>query len=146
MQKLLENAKELNTYKRLLQVLGEYSDKFPATGVDKMFNSALEAGMKVIPKDKRAQEILNHVLFVKKTSAAITQELLNMRFSGLPMDIRPVYKVGNRKKVAFWGRGGKIYDKVVSLLDMTGEGGVMSFVDEAGNKVELIDLMDKEEA
>jgi hypothetical protein len=142
---LLE-AKDLSCYKKLLNVFGSYTDAFPATGVDRLLNKAIENGMRIMPKDKRAVEILNYILSMSKSAPARVQELLNVRFSDLPINFKPIFKVGNRREVAFWNADDRLSDKVVSLLDFegAGKGGFWASVDR--KKVDLVDgFNDKEE-
>jgi len=134
----LSEAKDLSLYKTLLLVLGDYSDKFPATGVSQLFKRALDTGMKIIPKDDRAVEILSVILGSSDSIPAKVQKLLNLRFADLDYTIKPIYKNGNRKEVAFYQKDGKVNDKVLSLLHIDSQGGNWS--DAKGEKVSLIDL------
>jgi hypothetical protein len=139
--KILE-AKDLTLYKRLLSVLGEYSILVPCTGVSKMFDLAVKGGIKVMPKDEMAHDILRYVLYSveAKSVAGIVHKFLNMRFSDLPVEHRPMIKVSKRHEVAFWARGKVLSDRVKDLInfDDTNDVGYWSDVD--GNKQELIDL------
>jgi len=67
------------------------------------------------------------------------QDLQNTSFNDLPISLRPLYKSGNSKLVAFWGREGKLGNKVFDLLDLEGEG-KGKWVDEKGEPVTLIDF------
>jgi hypothetical protein len=138
LDQLLNEAKDLGLYKKLLRVLGGYSDKFPATGVSKLFKDVLDKGMKVIPKDKRAQRVLAKILNSEDSVPAKVQQLLNIRFADLPMDCRPIYKDGKSKQVAFWQVDGKVNDKVLSLLSVDSKSGHWSDVN--GSRVSLIDI------
>jgi len=138
MIKALLEAKDLNLYKKLLRVLGDYNDKFPATGVSKMFKAAVEKGMTIIPKEKRAVEILSHVLMTDDSVPAAVTRLLNARFADLDVPCKPIYKNGNVKEVAFWARDGQVSDKVLSLLGFEKSGGYWS--DAEGKKVTLVDM------
>jgi len=129
-------SKDLTVYKRLLRALGEYSDSFPATGVSKMFRSVLENGLKVLPKDADALSILSFVLSGKSVPA-IVHALLNTRFSDLPVEIKPLYKVGNATVVAYWCKGKVVSDKVLDLVEFEAkEKGYWS--DEKGKEVKLL--------
>lgn len=138
MIELLNEAKDLGLFKKVLRIFGDYSDKFPATGVRKMFNAALDSGIKIMPKDKKALDILAYIVDDKESVPAKVQKLLNIRFSDLCQNHRPIYKDGNAKQVAFWHSDGHIYDKVVSLLGFNGKDGYWSDAD--GKKVTLIDI------
>jgi rubrerythrin len=135
-------AKDLQVYKLLLRVLGDYSDKFPATGVDRMFDQAVENGKRVLPKDQRAIEILYHILSSSSVPMAV-HKLLNLRFSGLPINLRPLVKNGRKKEVAFWTRDALVSDKIKDLIDfeVSGKSGYWSDVD--GNKVSLLDISER---
>lgn len=136
----ISEAKDLSLYKKLLRLFGGYSDKFPATGVDKMFKSLVSIGMKALPKDKRALDILSNLFDQEKSIPAVVQMLLNIRFADLPLAVRPIYKNGRTKEVAFWEVDGKLSDKVITLLDFTGKEPAGSWADAEGKKVELLDM------
>jgi len=136
--KVLKEAKNLNVYTNLLDILGDYTDKFPATGVDKFLNTLIDTGIKSIPKDKKVQDILVKVT-MGDSNPEIVQNLLNLRFADLPVEIKPVYKNSNRKEVAFWCQDGKVYDKVISLID-TNKKGKGFWCDVDGKKISLINL------
>jgi hypothetical protein len=136
---LLE-ARDLIIYKKLMVLLGDYTDKFPATGLNNTFKILLNVGMQIIPKDKKAQSILQYVLNHKESVPAVVQNLLNLRFADLPIEYSPIYKNENAgKTVAFWGRDGKVHDKVISLLNLNLEKNEF-WSNEKGEKVELIKL------
>ena len=135
MREKIFEAKDLQIYKRLIRVLGEYSDRFPATGVSKLFRKAIQVGLKIVPKNELAQRVLDYVLRRDSVSAAV-QTFLNTRFSDLPLEVRPVYKNGRSKEVAFWEVDGKISDKVMSLVNFEGKQG--RWVDIEGNSVEIV--------
>lgn len=145
-QKILESKEVIPLYKRLLQVLGEYSVDVPCTGVDKLFNMAVEHGAKILPKDKVAIAILHRILWDidgkmhGPTSPMVVHKLLNTRFADLPIEVRPMIKVGRRHEVAFWSRSGEILDRVRDLIDFgaTGKSGNWANVD--GEKAEIIDI------
>jgi len=136
--KILNEAKDLTAYKKLIRVFGEYSDKFPATGVSKMFNQLVSVGLKAMPKDKVALVILRD-LATQGNASLCVQSILNKKFSDLSFAVKPVY-IGEygKKMTAFWDKGGSVYDGVKLLLNLEGEvKGYWS--DESGNKVKLID-------
>ena len=55
--------------------------------------------------------------------------------------LKPLYKGKNgRKEVAFWGRGGKVSDKVKDLIDWQASGKKGQWVDVDGNKVTLLEI------
>ena len=136
---LFEANKSLSVYKKLLYVLGDYTDNFPGTGVGKLFNQAIANGKKILPSDKKALDILWCVL-TQDTAAASLHKLLNMRFSNLPLELQPMSKPGRAKEVSFWSRGAQTYDKVKDLIDFEGVGKKGSWTDVDGNKMKLIDV------
>lgn len=137
---ILDEAKDLSLYKKILRLVGDYDDQYPATGVGALFSSMVENGIRVMPKDDRAISILEFVIFDSKSVPAKVQELLNLRFSGLPTLMRPCFKNGRSKEVAFWERNGKVFDKVIDLLDPSGEGSKGGWSNCKGEKVTLIDM------
>lgn len=145
MLEILKEAKDLNAYKTLIHVFGEYTESFPATGTSKVFKSMLQVGLKVVPKDKTALSILDEILDDECSVPAKVQQIMNMRFSDLSFSIRPIYLQGNSKLVAFWNKGGKIYDRVFALLNLEDEKDAGFWSDMSGNKVTLIDKNKKEE-
>lgn len=138
MRKLLE-SKGLDLYKRLVRILGNYSKSVPATGIDRVFDQVVAQGIRVLPKDKFALAILDRVLDEKDVPNTV-QTLLNMRFSDLPVEVRPMSKTGRRHEVAFWSRGDKKFDMVKELLDIEGVGKSGKWTDPNGESVQLIDL------
>jgi hypothetical protein len=135
-EQLLENAKDLKIYKKLIKILGDYTLNIPATGANKILDEILSEGIKVIPKDKKAIEILVYILNQEKSIAAIVQDLFNTRLCTLPLEVRPMI---NRTTTAFWNIGDKLEDKVIDLINFKGEDkGFWS--DEKRNKVELINI------
>lgn len=140
--RILEESKDLQLYQRLLRILGEYSKSVPCTGVDRLFDAALEQGKKIMPKNKKALEILDLVLQEKSIPDSV-QKLLNMRFSSLSPTQRPLVKVGRKYEVASWNRGDLISDRVKDLLDWEGKGtGKWSDID--GKAVTILDISKSE--
>lgn len=135
--KILE-AKDLELYKRLLRILAEYIKAAPCTGVDRLFDSALEQGKKVMPKDKKALAILDLILQEKSVGDSV-QKLLNMRFSTLSPSEQPLMKVGRKHEVAAWSRGNMVSDRVKDLLDWEGKG-AGKWADVDGKPITLIDI------
>lgn len=132
-------AKDLDVYKKLLRMLGEYSEKFPGTGVTRMFDQALENGKKILPKDKLAIDILHHIFKTSSVPGAV-HKLLNWRFSNLPIELRPLIKNGRKKMVAHWTREALVSDKVKDLIDWAASGKKGHWSDVDGGKVKLYDL------
>lgn len=141
--KRITEAKDVEVYKKLLRTLGDYTIKNPVTGINKLFDIAIEQGKKVLPKDKHALAILDYVL--SNSVPAAVQKLLNMRFGDLPKaEFRPLIKVGKKHEVAFWGRNNQVYDKVKDLVDFEASGKSGQWSDINGEKVTLLDLSKEE--
>ena len=141
--KKIQEARDVSLYQRLLKVLGEYSAAVPATGVDKLFDIAVNQGKKILPKDKKALAILEYILSCG-TAARIVHKLLNLRFSDLPVEHRPMMKDGRKRLVAHWSRDTQISDRVKDLIDFNSSGTAGRWTDIDGDKISLIPL-DKEE-
>ena len=62
MKRKIFEAKNLNVFKKLLRILAEYIKNVPDTGTGRLFDLAVKNGMKILPKDKTALAILDHVL------------------------------------------------------------------------------------
>ena len=139
----LDEAKNLNVYKKLVDVFAQYSDNFPATGVDKYLIKLYTNGLKCVPKDKLAQNILLGVLTCQKSVPALVQEVLNVRFADLHVEIRPQFAVGDKAEVAFWSQNKKVSDKVLSLIDfdLSGDG---EWTDTTGKVVKLLKFVEPE--
>lgn len=139
----LNEAKDLSVYKELLRVIGEYTDLFPATGVDRIFTTLVKKGIKTVPKDKKALHILQWVVGKKSVESipGAVSDLLNTRFSELSSNFKPVYLRGRAREVAFWSKDGRLYDKVIALLSL-GDEKIEGWVDVHGKKVELVDMLE----
>ena len=138
MTQVLKEAKDLDLYKKVLTLLGDYSDSFPATAAGKLYKEALKLGIKSVPKDKEALAILSSVVDCEDSVPAKVQKLINLRFSDLPFEYQPMYKDGRRSLVAFWLKDGRIYDRVVALLNLEGKGATGTWSDMSGKKVSLV--------
>ena len=136
MHKLIE-SKEMSTYQKLLNVLGDYCGRFPATGMDNLLTAALDNGKKICPNEKLASSIVSMILHNDSEPAAIS-DLQNKRFVDLPVEVRPIYRDGNKHRVAFWNRGENISDKVRHLIDFEGSGKNGKWCDAMGKGVKLI--------
>lgn len=141
--KTILEGRDLTLYKQLLRTLGEYTDSFPATGVDRIFNSMVRRGLKSVPKDKKALDILDSLIYGcpggDPSMPRIVSDLLNKRFSDLPFPVRPVFMNGRKREVAFFSKGGRLHDRVISLL-LVGDEPVEGWVDVNGKKVEIVDM------
>lgn len=137
--KKIQEAKDVSIYQRLLRVLGDYSASVPATGVDNLFDVVAEHGKKVLPKDKKALEILDYILS-GGTTARVVHKLLNLRFSDLPVECRPIMKDGRKHLVTHWSRDKKISDRIKDLVDFDLSGKTGHWTDIDGEKAELIPI------
>ena len=137
--KKIRETKGVNLYQRLLRVLGDYSASVPATGVDALFDTVAEHGKKVLPKDKKALEILDFILS-SGTTARVVHKLLNLRFSDLPVECRPIMKDGRKHRVMHWSRDKKISDRVKDLIDFDLSGKSGRWTDIDGEAASLIPI------
>jgi len=138
MLKEINEAKDLQIYKKMLSLFGDFVDRYPGSGVGMIYRDMLEAGLKCVPKDKKAQQILLFVLSDNAPKAV--QALLNTRFVELPVPVRPMYKLGNTKIAAFWSKDGNLLDKAFDLLGLKGASAAGTWVDSDGEKVQLLAL------
>jgi len=141
--KKIREAKDVNLYQRLLKVLGDYSASVPATGVDNLFDVAAAQGKKILPKDKKALEILDCILS-SGSVARVVHKLLNLRFSDLPVECKPIMKDGRKHLVTHWSRDGKISDRIKDLVDWENTGKAGGWTDIDGEKVDLIPIQKEE--
>ena len=139
MNQKIGKAKDVSVYKNLLDIFGSYTRSFPCTGVDGLFDTLIDGGKKLLPKDGHALNILEHII-CQYSAPDVVQRLLNTRFADLPVEIRPVSKKGNRHEIASWERSGIISDRVKDLIDFSGAGVQGRWSDIDGNKVTLIDM------
>lgn len=142
--KRIQEAKDVQIYQRLLKTLGDYTANVPTTGVDNLFDVASEQGKKILPKDKKAIEVLDYVLSCGSVPR-IVHKLLNLRFSDLPVECRPIMKDGRKHRIAHWSRGTKISDRVKDLIDWENTGQTGKWTDIDGEKIDLIPIIQKEE-
>ena len=141
-RELMEGAKDLSIYKRILKAFSDFTEMYPGTGMVSVYRQLLETGIKCISKDKRALEILDYV--ASSNSSKVVQDLQNTHFADLPIVCRPIYQAGTAKLVALWKKGDKVYDRIYDLINLDGESAKGSWVNEKGEAVELIDLEEKE--
>jgi hypothetical protein len=143
LKRILE-SRDTNLYKKLVAILGEYTTSIPCTGIDDLFDSAIKHGAKILPKDKRALDILDHILSCDST-ARVIHKLLNLRFSDLPAELKPISKVGRRHQVVHWTRGANVTDRVKDLINWEGSSAVGKWTNVDGEIVALIDIAKEEE-
>jgi len=146
MDNILEKIREssdVSIYQKLLKVLGGYSVDIPATGIDGLFDAVSKYGTKVLPKDKKALEILDYILSSEVT-ARIVHKLLNLRFSDLPVEFRPMIKNGRKFQVAYWSKNSSISDKIKDLINWEGTGKAGNWMDADSEKVDLIPMKKEE--
>lgn len=141
-------AAKLDVYKQMIAVIGEYIVKYPATGIDEFFNKLIENGVKTVPTDDRALNIVG-ALFCgigpdtsepcDFSGPKAIQNFMNLRFSDLSIRLRPLYKDGEEIKTACWSCGDCTSDMVKSLVNPEGKASGF-WCDCNGNKVSLIEL------
>ena len=141
--KKIQEARDVYLYQRLLKTLGDYSASVPATGVDNLFDVVASQGKKILPKDKKAIEILDYILS-SGSVARVVHKLLNLRFSDLPVECRPITKNGRKHLVASCGRDKKISDRIKDLVDFENSGKTMFWCDIDGEKVSLLPIKKEE--
>jgi hypothetical protein len=129
----LDEAKDLTLYKKLVVVFSDFVDKYPGTGVGNIYRNLVEVGIKSMPSDKKALDILKYVIENYSVS-----DIMNKRLSELPITLKPVYKQGNTKLCAFYCVDGKLHDRAINLLNFEGKKG--NWTDENCEKVSLLDL------
>jgi len=129
----LSEAKDLSLYKKLVVLFDSFVDNYPGTGVGNIYRNSIENGIKSMPKDKAALAIINYAICNYSVS-----DILNRRFSELPITVKPMYKTGYKKLCAFYCVDGKLLDRVINLLNFEGKQG--TWTDENCKKVSLIDL------
>lgn len=141
-RKQILEARDVAVYKRLLRVLADYVEGNAGTEYALLLNTAVDKGMSIMPKDKHALAILNCVLN-GETVPRIIQNLMNYRFSSLPVCVKPMFKGGRRIVVASWTRGMHTSDRVKELIDWEGKGqGKWTDID--AKKVTLLDMLKDE--
>jgi len=141
-RKQILEAKNINIYKKLLNVFGDYCDRFPCSGVDRLFDILAKQGAKVLPSDPRALDILEYLVSQVIPSSAKVQNILNTRFRDLPAELRPINRAGHRHDVAFWCVDNKIHDQIKYLLNFEG-GGKGFWSSPECKKVSLLDTKEK---
>jgi len=144
MLKRILESRDTNLYKKLVAILGEYTTSIPCTGIDDLFDSAVKNGAKILPKDKRALDILDYILSCN-SAARVIHKLLNLRFSDLPAELKPISKKGRKHQVVHWTRGANVSDRVKDLIDWEGSGAVGKWTDVEGEATKLIDVAKEEE-
>lgn len=137
MRKKIMESKDVLVYKLLLNAFGEYTDSYPLAGIGRLFDALIEQGKKSVPSDKRAAEILEYLLTEKPCTTAV-QNILNMRFTDLPVKLKPITKNGKKHEMAFWCIDGKLFDQVRYLINFDGLPGTGNWSDENCKKVALI--------
>jgi hypothetical protein len=140
----LYEAKNLDVYKKLLRMLGEYSKTVPSSTIGRLFDLAVEKGIKILPSNKLALTIVDKCLDEENIADSL-QKLSNIRFSNLPIECQPLVKGGERHEVACWTRGDLTSDKVQDLVDWEAAGPAAGWTNCKGEKVSLLDLSKSEE-
>ena len=143
-QRIFE-TKNITVYRKLLNTLGDYIGGAPCTGVDALFKILVKEGMKILPKDKYALNIIDHILTCSKNTPAAVHALVNTRFACLPTEFKPMIKSKDGKyEVAMFTRGKTIYDRVKDLIDFDVTNQAGNWTDINGDKAEIIDMSTEE--
>ena len=143
MLKQLNEAKDLDLFKKIVSAFAAFIEQQPGTGMGKIYKQLLNAGLKCMPKDARALDIISS-LMTDNTPKSV-QDLVNTNFASLPITVRPLYRHKQSKLVAFWSKSGQLYSKVFDLLDLNGAGSAGFWADEQGKKIDLLELDTKED-
>jgi hypothetical protein len=138
-RKRINEGKDVSIYKKLLHILTQWSEKFPMTGVDTLLDKVINQGKAILPKDKKALNIIDHTISKESFSASVS-DLLNTRFSDLPSEMKPFAKINRKMQLAFWNTGTRVTDMVKDLIDLEKKKTKGFWCDLNGNKVELIDI------
>lgn len=141
---LIESRQDLQIFGKLIAQLSQYCEKTPIGLANALLNTVLDKGIKCIPKDKTAQEILNYLLTKSTSIASRMHELLNARFDDLPSNVKPLFVQESICSVAYWKIGEVINDKILSLI-LTDAKSQTQWTDSTGNKVEIINMKTMEE-
>ena len=137
--KILENRQDLQVYKKLIIVASAYIDQYHGSAFAPVFDSLLKKGIKCLPRDAKALDILEHILTKQTTTAAKINELLNLRFSDLPTSVRPVFSAKpGHQETAGWKRGDRVYDRLMALINVEENGEAGQWTDVSGDPVKLI--------
>jgi len=128
----LNEHRDVKLYKNLLDYFERLAIIYRKSGVDKTYKHLLKHGLRSMPDDDRAQEILEYMVVNYPPSV-----LLNKTFADLPVDVRPIYKIGNAKLVAFWKTEDSLSNKLFDLLGHEVHG---HWTDARGNKITLIKI------
>ena len=135
----VSESTNLDLYKKLINIFGDFADNHPGSGIGKIYRALLATGLKAVPKDKQAQAILSSFVSGLLVSASgSVHDMLNKNYTDLPLDIKPVYKDGNKRLVPFWCKGDTLCSKVVDLLSL-GEEPAGKWTDEQRQSVKLDD-------
>jgi len=141
-------AARLDVYKQMITVIGEYIVKFPATGIDEFFNKLIENGVKTVPTDDKALNIVGAIFCgigpdtsepCEFSGPKAIQNFMNLRFSDLSVRLRPLYKDGEGIKTASWSCGECVSDRVKDLVNPEGKA-TGFWCSEDGDKISLIEL------
>lgn len=126
----------MDLYKIWVRIFASYLDKAPAQGYDSMFNALTDRGVKVLPSDPLALDILRSIATPDNPATAL-HKLSTYRFKNLDKANQPIIKGTSGNSVAFWKVGDVVSDKINSLMawekDQKG-----SWVDEAGETAKVI--------
>ena len=75
----VSNERDVVVLRKLLTVLGNYTEKFPATKAETVFNKICETGLPMIPKGEKELVLLETILDSGRSVPAIVQDLFNLK-------------------------------------------------------------------
>jgi len=137
--RILEQREDLQVFKKLVAVFDEYSSQYPYTAFASFYKQILAKGIKSLPKDKKALEIFSFILDKATTSATKVNEIMNLRFSDLPVEVQPVFlATPAMQDVALWKKDENVYDRIISLFSIEETSSEGIWVNRAGKTITLI--------
>jgi hypothetical protein len=100
--------------------------------LDRLFDSLVSGGMKVLPKD----DIALKVLFFSIGNGAAASLFLGKPFSELPEDIRPI-ALDNPLTGVYWNTGKIISNKIKDIITWDGNSNKGFWSDSKGKKIKV---------
>ena len=119
----ISKNKKLTIYKSIITNFHDYYTRFPMTVSDKYLELIVYNGLKIVPTDERAQDVLIYILSTYDKPEACVQHLLNDKFDSLPPEIRPVVEVekGDGKfATAKWANDTGEHTSIWSMINLDG--------------------------
>ncbi len=115
---MTDTAKSLEVYKQILEILNSYTDIFDNTLIGYHLESIISKGIKVLPIDTRAIEILKQITKNREAIAVKVEMIINGTFDNVGITLRPRYLDNNQDiHVAKWCKDNEISNKIIDLLN-----------------------------